>query len=111
MGGLISHEAILRHPEVFGRALIFSPAYWTAPPMAERVRETRLPAGARLYFYGGAREGGNRDMVNLTAHAQALTQAHSGAQSRLSIVDTGEHNEMAWRAEFRRALRWLFEIH
>jgi len=31
MGGLISGYAISRYPQVFGKAGIFSPAYWLFP--------------------------------------------------------------------------------
>jgi predicted alpha/beta superfamily hydrolase len=110
MGGLISHKAILRHPEVFGRALIFSPAYWTAPErMAEHVQAHRLPRGARLYFHAGGREG-SRSMVPLTERMLELTRAQGDAATMLNIAPEAEHNERAWRAEFERALRWLFEL-
>jgi predicted alpha/beta superfamily hydrolase len=110
MGGLISHKAILRHPEVFGRALIFSPAYWTAPErMAAFVQAHRLPRGARLYFHAGGREG-SRSMVPLAERMLALTRAQGEAATQLNIAPEAEHNERAWRAEFERALRWLFEL-
>jgi hypothetical protein len=40
---------------------------------------------------------------------QALLRTQRAA-STLSIVPGADHNETAWRAEFGRAVRWLFEL-
>lgn len=55
MGGLISHYAIQRHPEVFSKAGVSSPSYWIAPRMLENARIQALPADTRLYLYAGGR--------------------------------------------------------
>lgn len=107
MGGLVSHYAIHRHPEVFGRALVFSPSYWIAPAMAEWAQRHRLPRRARVYFYVGGREGDS--MVPDTQRMQVLVK-RQGTTTTLRIAPQAPHNEAAWRAAFEPAVRWLFEL-
>ncbi|NRF71476.1 alpha/beta hydrolase [Aquincola sp. S2] len=109
MGGLISHYAIQRHPQVFGKAGIFSPAYWTAPLVFAHAERHTPPPTARLYLYMGGREG--RGMVDdvQRMHAQLASRPYAPALT-LRIVPKAEHNEAAWRQEFERAVRWLYEL-
>lgn len=107
MGGLISHAGIVRHPLVFGKALVFSPAYWTAPDMATLAQQRPLPRSARVYFYAGGQESEN--MAPLAERMHALVQSQ-GTATALNIAPDAKHNEAAWRAEFERAMRWLFEL-
>ena len=48
LGGLMAHHALVRHPDAFGRAAIFSPAYWAAPSMFEAP--VPLARGTRTYL-------------------------------------------------------------
>ena len=41
MGGLISLYAALRHPDVFGRVGVFSPAFWFAPEMYDWTAQSK----------------------------------------------------------------------
>jgi len=108
MGGLISDYAIHRYPQVFSKAGVFSPSYWIANPAAYNyARAHPLPADARVYLYIGGREGdesiadATRMQAVLGSSPQALT---------LHVVPEAEHNEKAWRPEFARAVRWLFQL-
>jgi predicted alpha/beta superfamily hydrolase len=110
MGGLISHVAIQRYPAVFGKAGVLSPAYWTAPAMFDEAQQRRLPADARLYLYMGGREGAGMldDVQRMQAQLAALPAPTPALQ--LHIAAGADHNEAAWRSEFVRAIRWLFEL-
>ncbi|WP_284619194.1 alpha/beta hydrolase [Aquabacterium humicola] len=107
MGGLISHAAMQRYPQVFGKAGIFSPAYWTAPAIFEEAAQKPLPAEARVYLYMGGREGG--DMVPDVQRMHALLRQQPVALE-YRLVPEADHNEAAWRAEFARAVRWLYDV-
>ena len=54
LGGLISHYAMVEHPEVFGKVGVFSPAYWFNPEIYDHTaqnpiaEDTRLLAGVSL---------------------------------------------------------------
>jgi predicted alpha/beta superfamily hydrolase len=110
MGGLISDYAIHQWPQVFGKAGVFSPAYWTAPPVFDFVQQHRLPAGARLYYYMGGGEGARAvEQVEQMASVSASTLP-VGAASMLHIEPGAPHNEGAWSKELPDALVWLFEL-
>jgi len=109
LGGLISHYAIEEHPDVFSRAGIFSPAYWYAPPVFEYTREHTLPKDTRLYFYAGGKE--DESMVpNMQRVVDTLRkQGTSPKNLRVEVNPDAVHNETAWRAEFPKAVEWLFD--
>ena len=44
MGGLMSHFAIHRYPDIFSKAGILSPSFWYASPVFEFTRQRPLPA-------------------------------------------------------------------
>ena len=108
MGGLISSYAIGHYPEVFGSAGVFSPAYWLAPQIFADTAAHPPPRTARIYFYAGGSETETMvpDMKRMVA---VLRQAGSPEQNLDVVINpVGRHNEDAWRAEFPRAVAWLF---
>ncbi|HYJ80398.1 MAG TPA: alpha/beta hydrolase-fold protein, partial [Longimicrobiaceae bacterium] len=113
MGGLISLYAALKHPEVFGRAGVFSPALWFADSLYAHARRARPHRpDPRLYFVTGALEGetpevyvrGQRVMVDSLAAAGFAI----GVEVDSLIRADGTHSEWFWRREFPAAYRWLF---
>jgi predicted alpha/beta superfamily hydrolase len=110
MGGLISDAAIRRHPQVFGKAGIFSPAYWTAPAVWQAAEAQPLPAGARVYLYMGGREGPEMLDDVRRMHQVLDSTLPAGAFATLHVQPSAQHNEAAWRAEFGPALVWLFGL-
>jgi predicted alpha/beta superfamily hydrolase len=110
MGGLVSHYALLRYPQVFGKAAIFSPSYWYSDAVYTQTLAHPWPAGTRAYFYIGGREGDEsvpdlRRMVALLA-----TPDRPPGDITVHVAPEAEHNERAWRAEFPRAIAWLFDL-
>jgi len=109
LGGLISHYAICAYPKVFGKAGMFSPAYWYAAEVFDYTSSHALPKDTRLYFYAGGKE--DESMVGNMERAVALVRQQGLSAGNISVhVDAeAQHNEAAWRAEFPRAVAWLFE--
>lgn len=108
MGGLMAHAAVMRHPEVFGRALVFSPSYWFSPAIAEETAHTPLRPGQSVYVYVGGSEGGP-----MLPDAEAMVAVWNatlpdGAALAFSAVKEAEHNEAAWRAALPGALCWSY---
>lgn len=108
LGGLISHAAMLWHGEVFSRYGLFSPSYWAAPRLFDDTAKAKLPAGTRVHFYCGGREGGSMAGQTRRMHRQLARQLPP-AQLSLNIAADAEHNEAAWRAELLAALTALFK--
>lgn len=108
MGGLISSYAVSHYARVFASAGIFSPAYWMAPQVFSDTEKHPPPRGERIYFYAGGSE--NELMVPDMKRMVTVLRSTGLPASNLEVhVDpVGRHNEDAWRAEFPRAVRWLF---
>jgi len=108
MGGLISSYALGHYPAVFGSAGVFSPAYWLAPQVFADTETHPPPRTARIYFYAGGSE--TDTMVPDTKRMVALLKQAGLPRRNLEVVinPVGRHNEAAWRAEFPRAVAWLF---
>ncbi len=110
MGGLITHYALLRYPQVFGKAAIFSPSYWYSSEVYVQTKAHPWPADARVFVYIGGSEGDEsvpdvQRMLALVGSASPPPQAIA-----LRIVPGARHDERAWRAEFPLAVAWLFGV-
>jgi len=110
MGGLISHYALLRYPQVFGKAAIFSPSYWFSGEVYAQTAAHPWPPGTKTYFYVGGRE--DEESVPDVDRMVALlrTQPHAPGDVTEHVVPANEHDERAWRAEFPLAVAWLFDL-
>lgn len=114
MGGLISLYALQKYPEVFGRAGVFSPAFWFGADSAfAYAAAAGAPRpGTRVYMVTGAQEG-SEPAVYVRDHQRmvdALVAAgfRPGAQVQAYVRADGTHSEWFWRREFPAAYRWLF---
>ncbi|MEM9022712.1 MAG: alpha/beta hydrolase-fold protein [Bacteroidota bacterium] len=107
MGGVISHYAHFRHPDVFGKAGIFSPAYWFSDGFFSHTTATGKVGTPRLYLLAGALE---TQIANGTAAMFDTLQAlgFNAAEAVVSIPSDGEHSEWFWAREFPAAFEWLF---
>jgi glycosidase/predicted alpha/beta superfamily hydrolase len=113
MGGLISLYAALKYPDVFGRAGIFSPAFWVAPEIYALARQAHPRPGTRIYIVTGGQEGDTpevyaRDHQRMVDTLRAAGFA-IGRDVRVAIRPDGKHAEWFWRREFPAAYEWLFE--
>lgn len=111
MGGLISLYAALKYPAVFGRAAIFSPAFWFAEaPLKAYLHQHRAVAGqsTRFYFVAGTQE--SQTMVPLMqAVRDSLQRAgYAAADMNMLALADGQHAEWFWRREFPAAYQWLY---
>ncbi len=108
MGGLMAHAALLRHPEVFGGAIIFSPSYWFSPAVGPETARTPLRPGQRVYVYAGGQE--SESMVpDAKAMFRRFEASGGGVLDKVFVeIPEGQHNEAAWRAVLPAALCWRF---
>lgn len=110
MGGLASLFAVFRRPQVFGRALVMSPALWYAHgAIHDLVRASPFWASCRMYLDAGAREGGlARDATRLADHLR-----RRGLRDRTHLyfrIDRrGAHDEAAWRRRLPGAVQFLLK--
>ncbi len=105
MGGLISYYASIKYPEVFGKAGIFSPAFWTAKGIDSLADAKGSNLKGKYFFYMGGKEGGTyvEDMKRICGKA-------GGNSSALiySVIDPeAEHKEKYWRKWFAEFYNWV----
>ena len=110
LGALVSHYALLRYPQVFGKAALFSPSYWYSGEVYTQTRAHPWPVDTRTYFYIGGREGDESvpDLERMVALVG--TQGHAARDLAVHVVPEAQHDERAWRAEFPLAIAWLFDL-
>jgi predicted alpha/beta superfamily hydrolase len=108
MGGLISMYAVIKYPKVFGKAGVFSPAFWVAPQLktdVEKLVKTSTHKNVRIYFYAGEQEGSQMvvDMLYIFERIRKL----GASKMKVKINAEGKHNEPTWRNEFPDFYDWI----
>ena len=110
MGGLISLYAVLKYPDVFGRAFLFSTSFQMKPELFDFARPVKSPQPpSRLYFLCGQKESSNPTFVSAPQTRMADLLTTNGFTIRSVIVPDGQHAEWFWRREFPAAFKWLFQ--
>lgn len=113
MGGLMSLYMLLKYPDVYGKAMVFSPNFVTHPREVllnwingydfARLKDHRV-----FVFHGGVGlEAANWSYVQ---DVVAAMQARGLTDTQLALVyDSRQpHYETAWRKYFAEAFRYLF---
>lgn len=109
MGGIISTYALIRHPEVFSRAAVFSPAYWFSDSLFKYVQQHVIDEPIRIYHLSGANE--SSSMVPLMNRYDSLLAAegYPSNDRKLVVKQDGAHSEWFWKREFAEAFNWLIQ--
>ncbi|HLL44630.1 MAG TPA: alpha/beta hydrolase-fold protein, partial [Segetibacter sp.] len=106
MGALISLYAVVKYPDVFGGAGIFSPAFETAPKIYDDVAMAKWGnAFRRFYFYAGGKE--SETMVPDMNKMLATVEKKGHYETRRVLSPVGKHNEAAWAREFAYFYKFL----
>jgi predicted alpha/beta superfamily hydrolase len=107
MGGLISFYALLKYPNKFGGAGVFSPSLWMAPQLKDVVHSKARKVKGKIYFFAGQKE--SETMVpDMLAVFNQMNQ-RSKAKMTVVVRAEGKHNEATWRSEFPDFYKWLFQ--
>jgi predicted alpha/beta superfamily hydrolase len=107
MGGLISAYAVLKYPDVFGNAGIFSPAFWIASNIYTYAQGKNISSKTRFYFVCGDIEskdmvGDMKKMIDILA-AKGVTKAND----TYVIMPGYKHSEKQWNVDFPAFYNWL----
>jgi predicted alpha/beta superfamily hydrolase len=109
LGGLISMYGIMEHPDVFGRAGVFSPSFWFSDQAYQQVKAKGKPLeDTKIYMIIGRKEGSEMvkggEKMNKTLRKNKFTDA----QFKTILHEDGAHSEWYWKREFEQAVLWLF---
>ena len=115
LGGVVSTYLWERHPDVFGAAGVFSPAFWWPGEQALLDLEASLPGRpeGRVYVDVGGHEQHDdaeierRYVVDAERLVRSLRDA--GVPVRYVYDSQAHHVETAWAERFPSALRWLLQ--
>lgn len=107
MGALISLYAVMAHPESFGEAGIFSPAFWVVPQMFTDVEKIKWGYLPRFYFYAGGKE--SDSMVTDMERMYKIIENKNNYDMQEDVNSIGMHNEKYWREEFPLFYKWLMK--
>ena len=105
MGGLISLYAVLKYPSTFGGAGIFSPAFWIAPELKEKI-DSSANINSAIYFVCGEKEGDQ--MVGDMKLIYDQLKKKGMAKLYYRQVKEGMHNESFWRREMYDFYKWVY---
>lgn len=108
LGGLISFYGVLKYPEVFGKAGVFSPSFWFSEEIYSLMEKSEKKK-ARIFFLCGDKE--DETMVSDLKKMETLldrNRCYCLNLNKTVIVKNGEHNEKLWRENFEEAVKWLF---
>lgn len=108
MGGLISFYAWLIHPEVFGKAGVFSPSFWIAPQIADEIKLNEDHLSSKLFLIAGDSE--DEFMVPDLENIYTILIENGMPKSNMqkAIVAGAGHCESYWHDEFEGVFLWLF---
>lgn len=108
LGGLISFYAVIKHPEIFGKAGVFSPSFWFSDEIYT-LMENSEKNKAKIFFLAGDKE--SESMVADLKKMETLLDQNRCYCLKLNktvLVHEGDHNEKLWRENFEQAVKWLF---
>ncbi len=109
LGGLLSFYAILKHPDVFGKAGVFSPSFWYSKDifqLAESVPEKTFHH-CSIYMATGSEEGDQMVSDHLMMTSILDDKGMSAKNFKSTIAEGENHNEKFWMREFGRAVQWF----
>lgn len=114
LGGLISLYAVIKYPETFSKAGVFSIALWiNKNEMLQFIRESKIDSDKKFYFLVGSEEGKTMENVSAMVSDQhemvELLKNKGVAEKNLidKVIPNGHHNEALWSTNFPEAYQWL----
>ncbi|HKO75981.1 MAG TPA: alpha/beta hydrolase-fold protein, partial [Flavobacterium sp.] len=96
LGGLVSFYAVIKYPDIFGKAGVFSPAFWINRKDINDYMSNSKKLKAKIYFLCGDSEGDDDSMVTDLNHMEKLLNTNRCYCLHLNkkvIVNGGHHNE------------------
>lgn len=107
LGGLVSFYAVLKYPGVFGKAGVFSPAFWFTNDIYTLAEQAKK-INTKIYFLAGGNE--SEEMVpDLQRMHQLIAPKMSRKNHTEKIIPEGKHNEALWAKQFPEAIIWLLK--
>jgi predicted alpha/beta superfamily hydrolase len=106
LGGIMSAYAVANNPTIFGKAVVFSPAFYINPELLEYLaRSNSANSKSKIAIWAGGSE--SETMVPLIEKYGAILDKNK-INHNLIIDPNGQHNEANWAVAFPSAIKFLF---
>lgn len=116
LGGLMSLYAVIKYQDTFGKAGIFSPAFWiNKNEIFELVKNSDINPNHKFFFLVGSEEGESMEIASEMVsdqHDMAKLLIDKGIDNRNimdKVVPNGHHNETLWSTNFAETYQWLIK--
>lgn len=111
MGGLISLYGSVKYPTTFGKAGIFSPAFWFVSKdlKAYLNKNQNDLKNSKFYFVAGKNEDETMALEIETVNESLLKKSVPEKNIVVKIDEDGTHSENYWKRELKQALIWLLK--
>ncbi len=105
LGGLMAFYAATRYSHVFGKAGVFSLAFWLRPEVLI------IPKGhpIKMYIVGSQTESSGMKNTLVQTYWSLRNSGWPETSFRVVIKDRGKHNEFFWGRNFRNMALFLME--
>lgn len=130
MGGIISLHMALTYPDVFGFAIVFSPAYHVYKMgevrkyikiLCKKLKETsKISNPPNLYIYSGGNRAGDEpgapwdeaSIYNFMKKLKDYLKVFGYPKKSILFTENKNmsHSEWAWSVEFIKAYKWVFSL-
>ena len=114
LGGLVSFYAVLKYPETFGKAGVFSPSFWFSEEIYTFAKQAKK-SKAKLYFLCGDKEGDKEDSPLMVNNMNRMIEIMADNRctclhlTKSEVIKGGKHNEKLWATHFGEAVLWLMK--
>jgi predicted alpha/beta superfamily hydrolase len=111
MGGLISLYTAVKYPETFGKAGIFSPAFWFVSKDLKNYlnRNRKNLRHSEFYFVAGKNEDETMVPEIEATQSELINNSVDPKNIIVKIDQDGTHSETYWKRELKQALMWLLK--
>ncbi len=111
MGGLISLYGSVKYPTTFGKAGIFSPAFWfVSKDLKVYLNKNQNDLkNSKFYFVAGKNEDETMVPEIETVNESLLKKSVPEKNIVVKIDEDGTHSENYWKRELKQALIWLLK--
>ena len=110
LGGLISIYGVCAYPQIFGKVLNFSPAYWiNENDLNSYIQNQTIDLSThKIYTVAGKNESPTITTEINLIQDKLLNKNLPLNRSLIKIDADGTHSEAYWKREFGAAYLWLF---
>ena len=106
LGGLMAYYMLMEYPNVFGRAIVFSPSFWVNDIVFTLHEANNSLFSQKIYFNAGQLE--TPIMEGAEKMYETLLQHGMPAANMRFDIEPGEgHWHMTWRKGFKKVYPWI----